>query len=266
VRLIITADDLGLSSGVTRGILQAHRAGAVRSTSLLVTYPGAEEAAALALAEPGLEVGLHLDLVGGAPVTDPARVPSLVDGDGRFHGLGAFTARLFTGRIRADELAREVRAQVARARSWGVPALAWDSHRHTHLLAPVTRVVGGVAREEGVRWLRRGVPPAFPHGAKPGLLALASLAAGPFFRGVPGNDWYLDLSSWRPALDATAVGLLAAHPGVGEIGAHPGYVDETLALRDTLVGRRAHELALLTAPLLLATLGGHAVSWRVVHA
>jgi len=57
-----------------------------------------------------------------------------------------------------------------------------------------------------------------------------------------------------------------AHPGVGEIGAHPGYVDEELALRDTLVGRRADELALLTAPLLLTALGGRAVSWRVVPA
>jgi len=34
--VIVTADDLGLSPGVTRGILEAHRRGVVRSTSLLV--------------------------------------------------------------------------------------------------------------------------------------------------------------------------------------------------------------------------------------
>ena len=263
MRLSITADDLGLSPGVTRGILQAHRGGVVRSTSLLVTYTGSEDAATAALAEPELEVGLHLDLVGGAPAAEASRVRSLVDGDGRFHGLGAFSWRLFTGRIRADEVAREVRAQVALARSWGGPALAWDSHRHTHLLAPVGRVVGALAREEGVRWLRRGVPPVFPRGARPGLVALGSLASGPFFHGVPGNDWYIDLSAWRPTLDATAVGLLAAHPGVGEIGAHPGHPDGALLARDTLVGRRADELALLMTPLLLTALGGNVVSWRV---
>ena len=263
MRLSITADDLGLSPGVTRGILEAHRGGVVRSTSLLVTYAGGEEAAVAALAEPELEVGLHLDLVGGMPAAEPALVPSLIDREGRFHGLGTFAWRLFTCRVRSDEVAREVRAQVARARSWGVPALAWDSHRHTHLLAPVGRVVGALAREEGVRWLRRGAPPALPRGARPGVVALASLAAGPFFRGIPGNDWYVDLSSWRPMLDAAAVGLLAAHPGVGEIGAHPGHPDEALRARDALVGRRAEELALLTTPLLRTALGGNAVSWRV---
>ncbi|HKY50647.1 MAG TPA: ChbG/HpnK family deacetylase, partial [Candidatus Limnocylindria bacterium] len=80
--VVVTADDLGLSPAVTRGILEAHRRGVVRSTSLLVTYPGAEEAAALARAEPELEIGLHIDLVGGRPVSDPAAVPSLCDEDG----------------------------------------------------------------------------------------------------------------------------------------------------------------------------------------
>ena len=97
----MTADDLGLSAGVTRGILEAHRQGVVRSTSLLVTFPAAQEAAALALAERDLEIGLHLDLVGGEPASDPAAVPSLCDEDGRFYPLASFARRLFTGRVRA---------------------------------------------------------------------------------------------------------------------------------------------------------------------
>ena len=132
----MTADDLGLSAGVTRGILEAHRRGVVRSTSLIVTYPAAQESAALAQAERDLEVGLHLDLVGGQPASDPASVPSLCDENGRFYPLPIFTLRLFTGRVRPAELAKELRAQAERARSWGVPALAWDSHRHVHLLPP----------------------------------------------------------------------------------------------------------------------------------
>ncbi|HJW50261.1 MAG TPA: ChbG/HpnK family deacetylase, partial [Candidatus Limnocylindria bacterium] len=89
----MTADDLGLSAGVTRGILEAHRQGVVRSTSLLVTFPAAEEAAALGLAEPDLEIGLHFDLVGGQPASDPAAVPSLCDEDGRFYPLASFARR-----------------------------------------------------------------------------------------------------------------------------------------------------------------------------
>ena len=138
--LVITADDLGLSPAVTKGILESHRRGVVRSASLSVTADSSAEAAAQARMEPDLEIGLHIDLVGGWPVTDPAVVPTLVDGEGRFLGLSELTKRLFSGRVRAGELAAEVRAQAALARSWGILPLAWDSHRHVHLIADTVHI------------------------------------------------------------------------------------------------------------------------------
>jgi len=257
----VTADDLGLSAGVTRGILEAHRGGVVRSTSLIVTYPDAEAAAARALAEPDLEVGLHLDLVGGRPASDPAAVPSLCDENGRFYPLPSFTQRLFTGRIRPAELAKELRAQAARARSWGVPALAWDSHRHVHLLPPVALVVGHVARDLGVRWVRRARAPRLRAELKTASLHAASLASDLAFRGLRGPSWYVDLSSQRPRLDAAGVALLAAYGGVGEISGHPGYVDDDLSAVDALLPR-LDDLALLTDPVLVTALGD-GVLWRV---
>ena len=44
--LVVTADDLGLSPSVTKGILESHRRGIVRSTSLIVTADSSAEAAA----------------------------------------------------------------------------------------------------------------------------------------------------------------------------------------------------------------------------
>ena len=261
--VIVTADDLGLSPGVTRGILEAHRRGVVRSTSLLVTFPAAEEAAALALAEPDLEVGLHLDLVGGQPASDPGRIRSLCDENGRFYPLPVFARHLFTGRVRAAELATELRAQAARARSWGVPALAWDSHRHVHLLPPVALVVGRVARDLGVRWVRRARAPRLRPHLKAASLHAASLASDLAFRGIGGPSWYVDLTSHRPRLDAAGVALLAAYGGLGEISGHPGYVDDDLRARDPVVDERTDDLALLTEPLLRTALGGDGVIWRV---
>jgi predicted glycoside hydrolase/deacetylase ChbG (UPF0249 family) len=261
--VIVTADDLGLSAGVTRGVLEAHRSGVVRSTSLLVTFPAAEEAAALALAEPDLEIGLHIDLVGGRPASDPAAVPSLCDKDGRFYPLPAFTRRLFTGQVRASELAAELRAQTARARAWGVPALAWDSHRHVHLMPPVALVVGRVARELGVRWVRRARAPRLRTQLKTASLHAASLVSELALRGLGGPAWYVDLTSHRPRLDATGVALLAAYGGLGELSAHPGYVDDDLRKRDVLVDERTDDLALLTDPLLRTALGQSGVIWRV---
>ncbi len=259
----MTADDLGLSRGVTEGILEAHRRGVVRSTSLLVTYPSSQEAAACARDEPGLEVGLHLDLVGGAPASDPARVPSLVGPDGRFVPLRELITRAATARLSAREVAAELRAQVSRARSWGIEPLAWDSHRHVHALPQLARVVAAVAREERVRWIRRPRPASPWRGTKAAALQLAMALSERFYRGIPGNTWYVDLSSWRPN-GAAPVALLAAQGGVGEIGAHPGYPDAELREADSLTDRRDADLALLTDPLLRSALGRDAITWRVV--
>jgi predicted glycoside hydrolase/deacetylase ChbG (UPF0249 family) len=263
VTLVVTADDLGLSAGVTKGILEAHRGGIVRSASLLATFPTSEEAAALALAEPDLEVGIHLDLVGGSPVSDPATVRSLHDGEGRFYPLEEFARRLLTGRIRGPEVALELRAQVDLARSWGVPALAWDSHRHTHLMPPVARVVGRLARELGARWVRRGRAPRLVGRAKAMAIHASSVVAELAYRGLPGNAWFLDLTELRPRLDATSVALLATLAGVGELSTHPGYVDGDLRERDPLVRGREDDLVLLTHPLLREALGSDCVVWRV---
>ncbi len=261
--LVVTADDLGLSPGVTKGILESHRRGIVRSTSLIVTTDFSAEAAAQARMEPDLEVGLHIDLVGGWPVSDPGAVRSLVDVEGRFVGLAELTRRLFSGRVRARELAAEVRAQAALARSWGILPLAWDSHRHVHLIPPVARVVGRVARDEGVRWVRRARSPRGWTGPKETALRAATFVSALAFRGIPGNRWYVDITSQRPRLDAADVALLATYGGVGEIGAHPGYVDDDLRAADTLVGDRPKDLEILVDPLLRTAFGSEAVRWRV---
>jgi predicted glycoside hydrolase/deacetylase ChbG (UPF0249 family) len=64
--VIVNADDFGATSGITRGIIEAHRTGIVTSASLLVDYPGSEAAAAIAREMPSLAVGLHVDLTGSA--------------------------------------------------------------------------------------------------------------------------------------------------------------------------------------------------------
>ncbi|MDQ2912642.1 MAG: ChbG/HpnK family deacetylase [Chloroflexota bacterium] len=261
--IVVTADDLGLSPGVTKGVLESHRRGIVRSTSLIVTADSSAEAAAQARMEPDLEVGLHIDLVGGWPVSDPAAIRSLIDDEGRFLGLAELTKRLFSGRVRAGEVATEVRAQAALARSWGILPLAWDSHRHVHLIPPVARVVGRIARDEGVRWVRRARSPRAWTGPKEAALRAATFASALAYRGIPGNRWYVDITSQRPRLDAASVALLATYGGVGEIGSHPGYVDEILRSTDTLVADRPKELEVLTDPLLKTAFGSEAVRWRV---
>src|ERR1039458_51912 len=105
-RLIVNADDFGLTAGVNRAIVALHRAGVLTSATLMARAGATEEAVELARATPSLGVGCHVVLVDGEPLLSQQAISTLVDRrTGRFHPtLGAFLKRLLTGRIRRDEI------------------------------------------------------------------------------------------------------------------------------------------------------------------
>jgi len=72
--LIVTADDFGITRGINRGIVQAHRQGVLTSTSLMVDRPACVEAAALARENGTLSVGIHLELDPNAADRVPAEL------------------------------------------------------------------------------------------------------------------------------------------------------------------------------------------------
>src|SRR2546423_3821586 len=162
-RLVVNADDFGLSAAVNDGILEAHAAGVVSSVSVLVNAPGWEHAvAALRGVGPGLGPGLHLTLTAGEPVS---RGRSLVHPrTGRFHSLAGLVTGALTGRVDRDEIAEECGAQLARLRAAGVRVTHIDGHRHVHALPGVWGPVVATGRAHGVPFVRvpveRGAGPA----------------------------------------------------------------------------------------------------------
>ena len=114
-RLIINADDFGLTAGVNRAIRELHAAGALTSASLMARAGATAEAIAIARATPTLGVGCHVVLVDGEPVLPAEQVPSLVNRrTGRFAvGMSTFLRRLLTGRIDAVEMQAEAEVPVA---------------------------------------------------------------------------------------------------------------------------------------------------------
>ncbi|MGA7352944.1 MAG: ChbG/HpnK family deacetylase, partial [Acidobacteriaceae bacterium] len=75
--LIVNADDFGLTPGVNRSIAELHRAHALSSATLMATGAFFDDAAALAHANPNLEVGCHILLVDGTPALPPEQIPTL---------------------------------------------------------------------------------------------------------------------------------------------------------------------------------------------
>ena len=124
--LIVTADDFGISRGVNRGIVEAHREGILTSTSLMVSRPAAVEAAVLGRACPALSVGLHLELDPGAP-----DLPTQLD-----RQLGRFTELVGAPPTHVDshhDVHRDPRV-LPHVRAWAdrfsVPVRGWSAVRH----------------------------------------------------------------------------------------------------------------------------------------
>ena len=82
MKLIVNADDFGISKAVTLGILEAHKNGIVKSTTLMCNMEDAEYAANLSKNYNDLGVGIHFVLTVGKPLSKD--VQSLVDENGNF--------------------------------------------------------------------------------------------------------------------------------------------------------------------------------------
>ena len=153
--VIFNADDFGLCKSINAGVIESHEKGVVSSASIMVTGEAFDEAAAYAARNKRLDTGLHLALCDGRPVCDPGDVPSLLNGDGKFHaGYAAFVKSYFGGKINLGEVEKEFRAQLAKARAAGLEITHLDSHQHLHALPAILGIVIRLAKENGIRAIR----------------------------------------------------------------------------------------------------------------
>jgi chitin disaccharide deacetylase len=219
--LIVNADDLGQSPGVTRGILRAHAQGIVTSASLMVRWPAAAEAVAAARDHPRLSLGLHVDL-GEWACRDGNWVP-------RYEVVPPGDAAAV-----ADEVARQLQS-FRRLVSRDPTHL--DSHQHIHLREPARSVLAEAARRLKVP-LRHCCP--------------AIRYCG---------DFYGQTGDGAPLPEAISVeGLLGIlrrlGPGVTELACHPGDGDD---LDTTYHAERAREVEVLCDARVRATLAAERI-------
>jgi len=154
-RLVVNGDDFGLAPEVNRAIVRAHRDGILTTTSLMIAEMHASEAVALAKDEPRLGVGLHLVLVQGSALSDPATAAGLVLPDRRFRDdpILAGMEYFFRSSFRRA-LVAEIRAQLEAFRATGLPLDHVDGHLNVHLHPTVLDVLADLAGELGIRVIR----------------------------------------------------------------------------------------------------------------
>ena len=268
-RLIVNADDFGLTGGVNRAIVELNNAGSLTSATLMAKAAATD--AAIGLANAKLGVGCHVVLVDGQSVLQPRRdLLWLVDPVrtiGRFEpSLGRFLRRLYSiwpasNRLLDREIESEASAQIALLQSRGVDLTHIDTHKHTHMFPRVLRPVLRAARSAGIRVVRNPFEPEWSIRATPRAPWLRRLQVKllrtlePTFRrivtqeGFTTTDGAIGVLATGTLDAATLNSLLDAMPdGTWELVTHPGYNDADLAKAGTrLLASREIELQALSA-------------------
>lgn len=262
-RLIVNADDLGLSRGITDGIVQAHREGIVTSASLMVNQPATDYAVAKLQEAPNLDVGIHLNLCQGKPVLPAESIPSLVDTDGNFLSPAKMARRLVSLRASAKEIEAEFCAQIDRMLAYGLTPSHADSHHRFHIYPVAALVFSRAIRSRGIQKARGAKKRTWPHGG-----GIIGAHAGPFHRRLAVNSYNdflqrvlfreLKLPDAGVALHPKFRGQLAQlanawcyalanmPAGIYEIWCHPGFQETGFSETDTLAEQREVETEMLT--------------------
>jgi hopanoid biosynthesis associated protein HpnK len=261
-KLILNADDFGISPEVNEAIERAHCDGVLRAASLMVAAPATEDAVERARRMPDLAVGLHVVVVNGRPALPLDQVPDLVDERGEFliDLVGAGFRFFFRPGVRR-QLEAEIRAQFERFAATGLPLDHVDAQCHMHVHPTIFRLILKVGREYGMRAIRIPREPfALSYraggdrlGARLGntLLTepwLALMRARARRDGIACNDYAFGVNDPGAMNEARVLALVEGlPPGVTELFFHPATGPFAGADPGTENFQWAAELAALTS-------------------
>ena len=262
-RLIVNADDCGMSRGITDAVVLAHRYGYLTSTSLMANMPASEYAVERLLKAPPLGVGIHLNICAGKPILSPSDVPTLVGADGNFHPSAAMIRKLWTWRVSPREIESEFRAQIRWAKDHGIAPTHADSHHHMHLYPAATGAFIRALIAEGIRCTRAPRSTVWPrtrrlggpHDGSP----MRRVCVQAYRRSLQ-TVWFrkFDMPSSRVCFlsrdrhDLDPLGkewkLAFANlpPGTFELVCHPGLFERGFSESDRIRNQREEELHWLT--------------------
>jgi hopanoid biosynthesis associated protein HpnK len=235
-RLIVTADDFGLSVPVNEAVERAHCEGVLSAASLMIGAPAVEDAVERARKLPSLGVGLHLTLLDGRPVLPPDQIPGLLDADGRFFSdpvrLGIL---LYFSRDLQRQVSAEITAQFERFVGTGLTLDHVNAHKHFHLHPVLLRSIADIAPRVGRPPVRTPLEPFIPSFRAGRNRAFGRLLSSLFYfahtrrmrrrlreAGIPSNDHLFGLNDSGALIEPLLLGLLDHLPdGISEIYCHP---------------------------------------------
>jgi hypothetical protein len=256
-RLILCADDYGISPAVSAGIRQLIALGRLSATGVMATMPAwRREAPALKELEGQVAVGLHVTFT-DQPALGPVRG---LAPDGRFPGLARLFRCCFSGLLDHQAVRAELERQLdAFEAAFGRSPDFIDGHQHVHLLPGIRQAVLALFDRRLDRqrcwlrdcWDRPGALAARGQAAKAGFVALLGLPmhVAARQRGLRCNRGFSGFYDGTRMPFAEGLGRMLRRAGDGHLlMVHPGHVDAELTACDSLTTPREGEWRTLSAP------------------
>ena len=226
-KLIVNADDFGLDNETVDWTIKGFETGKITSATIMAGMPATERAVEYAKAYPQFSFGVHLYLVDEKPISDPAKIPSMIDPKtGKLWATRQFIVRSFLGLVKVEDIKTEMKAQIEALKAMGLKISHVDGHGHNHRLPQSIRALQEL-QAEGVIGdkVRRCQNLYF---GKPGLLGklINGSMQKRLDRSFKMTDYFLMTAGHTQDVKWFSKAVANLPDGVTEIGIHPGKTEE----------------------------------------
>ncbi len=161
-RVIINADDFGLTEGINRAIVEAHQNGVLTSATLMSGMEAAQKAVEIAHETPSLGVGVHLNLREGRCVSTGDEVKCVLCPNGEFN---LSVPKIFALSMLKPAVRKAIEVEFAAQIQWmidrGLKPTHIDSHKHIHCFPPIYKIVVKLAECFGIDAIRWPCEPGY---------------------------------------------------------------------------------------------------------
>jgi predicted glycoside hydrolase/deacetylase ChbG (UPF0249 family) len=266
-KLIINADDFGLTRGINLAVSECAEAGAVLSATLMPNGEAFDHAVKTAKRLKGFGTGIHFVLTGLKPLLSADKLHGLVGPDGFLPSSPARLLKMLAGRkTLRDEIRKELFAQAEKVFDSGIGVTHFDSHKHVHIIPAVLDVIIEIAERFSVKAMRNPFEAwdawRFFHDVEKGdrtefvrqyAVARASTFARPYFRSrirkagiqTPAVLYGISPTGLINEKIIRRICSMLRYP-ISEFMIHPGIADADLECCKTrLLGSREREKDLL---------------------
>jgi len=222
--VVINADDFGITSAISKGILEGCHSGALTSVSAVVTTPSWDEALDR-VKKAGVDVGIHLTLNAGKPLSRALFSSSLVENGLSFWKTPGKTPRMYLANDKKHRclIYDEFKLQIERLISKGITPTHLDSHFHIHVFPAIAGIVLELGREFRIRYVRvpvdKRVAVNLRHPTRGLISCLATMSLAGKTRALP---FYGLHEAGRLTLDIADKIFRRINVSASELMVHPG--------------------------------------------